>query len=289
MATMQYTLPYSQVIDLEGIDESYDCRIMPEVISCELTPRSDGSGSSRAIQCEVLMLIECSAVRRSVCDFAVDEYSTVCSTSHTVTPIKIPKESAAADSTYIVKGICESKDSPFSVIYDSWCDTSPLHVKNENGRLILLGNVHLFVMGKSENGDISLSETEVPIEEDFCAETGLDLNDVHDDSEIRIDFPVVSCGYNISADNSVEVKAEIGIRGYVTDYTVMNCISAIECGEDDAGVSDYALRLYFAKAGEELWGIAKRYRANAVSVAEENDIDGDILAEDKMLLIPCSD
>lgn len=286
--TTQFSLPYSQLIDLEGIDEDYDCRIMPTVISCELTPHSGGDGESRNIQCDVLMLIECCAVRMSLCDIAVDEYSTSCTTSHTCVPVKIRKEPLTVESTYIVKGVCESKDSPISVIYDSWCDAGGLHVKNQSGKLMLLGNVRLAVIGRTEGGEYILAESEIPVETELSAETGLDLNEIHEDADIRIAFPVISCSYNISSDNTAEVKAEIGIRGWITDYTVINGISSIECtdDEDQTDSSDYALRLYFAKPGEELWDIAKKYRASAVAVAEENDLDDDKITENRMLLIP---
>ena len=41
-----------------------------------------------------------------------------------------------------------------------------------------------------------------------------------------------------------------------------------------------------AEEGEELWGIAKRYGAAISRVIEENELDGDVIREGRMLLIP---
>ena len=49
---------------------------------------------------------------------------------------------------------------------------------------------------------------------------------------------------------------------------------------------DCAIKLYFAQDGESIWDIAKRYRAPINSVIEENDLNGDIISENGMLIIP---
>jgi hypothetical protein len=65
---MQFTMPFSQIIDLEGIDDRYDCVINADVISCELVPKSDGDGDSKIIHCTVMLLITVSANRLSTVD-----------------------------------------------------------------------------------------------------------------------------------------------------------------------------------------------------------------------------
>ena len=42
------------------------------------------------------------------------------------------------------------------------------------------------------------------------------------------------------------------------------------------------------KNGEELWDIAKRYGASMMRIMEENELDGDIVKEAGMLLIPAA-
>ena len=48
---------------------------------------------------------------------------------------------------------------------------------------------------------------------------------------------------------------------------------------------DYALKLYFADDGEDIWDIAKKYKTSVSAVMEENDLGGDSVSG-RMLLIP---
>lgn len=99
---------------------------------------------------------------------------------------------------------------------------------------------------------------------------------------------MISCGYTISDENKAEIKAEVAARGQITGYDTVEAITDIAVDEDSPREKndEYALRLYFAEEGEELWGIAKRYGAAISRVIEENELDGDVIREGRMLLIP---
>ena len=49
---------------------------------------------------------------------------------------------------------------------------------------------------------------------------------------------------------------------------------------------DYALRLYFAEAGESIWEISKRYNTSAAAILAENDLESDTRTAAGMILIP---
>ena len=62
---MSFTLPYSQIIDIDGIDESFICRITPEVIACEVTAAAGKTGENRALHCEAELRLMCRAVKNT--------------------------------------------------------------------------------------------------------------------------------------------------------------------------------------------------------------------------------
>ncbi|MGN0665231.1 MAG: SPOCS domain-containing protein [Huintestinicola sp.] len=289
--TMQFTLPYSRLIDMDGLDDRYSVRLTAEVISCEVTPRSsEGDGESRSLECEVMMLFNCTAARISACDIASDEYSTRYATEHASASVRIPCEPVPVDCSCSVKGICGGKEMPLSTVYDAWCSSSKLRASVSNGRVTVSGNAVLSVIGETTEGDCVICETEVPVEADAAQESGIDLANISELAEADLTYPVLSAGYTLTSENTAEVKAEIAIRGFISDYTSVNVITDITVDEtsETADDSGCAVRLYFAEAGEELWDIAKRYRASMAAVAEENDLDSDSIKESTMLLIPIS-
>lgn len=283
VCAMQFSLPYSQLVELEGMDDTYDCRVSAEVISCDITPHSEGDGEARSVECEVLLFIDCAAVKMSMYDIACDEYSTSHESAHTCIPVKIEKEPVNVDSVMAVKGVCENKDSPLSVIYDAWCCTDKLRAVISDGKICVTGNVRLSVMGRADNGDFVISETDVPVEENISAGPA-----VSSDADVRLSYPVVSCTYTISSENTAEVKAEIGVKGWISDFDTVNAITEISVDEmaPREKNGEYALRLYFAENGEDLWDIAKKYGASIGQVMEENELESGVIKDGKMLLIP---
>ncbi len=288
VCTMQFSMPYSQLIALEGMDDSYECRVGAEVVSCDITPHSSGDGESHGVECEVMLFIDCAAVKMSMYEIASDEYSTEFVSSHTCVPVKIEKMSAPVDSTMIVRGICENKDCPLSVVYDAWCCTDRLHTQVNNGAVLVTGNVRMFIIGKAENGDFTVCESDVPVEETVSAGAGLDMRELSDEADVHIMFSAVSCSYTISSENKAEIKAEIAVRGWVSDCDTIDAL--VEISVDELSPRDkndeYALRLYFAENGEEIWDIAKKYGASISRVMEENEMDSEVVGDGRMLLIP---
>ncbi len=283
--SMQFSMPFSQLVDMEGMDDTYDCRVDTEVISCDISPRSEGDGDVKSVECEVMLLITCTAVKCSVYEIAADEYSTAFATSHTEAPVRISGEPLTVDTVTVIKGVCENKDSPLSVIYDAWCSAERLTAAANDGAVSVTGSVRISVLGKTESGDHVICETDVSVDEAIPVEN----KRIGTDADIRIGFSVLSCTYTISSDNTAEVKAEIGIRGTVTDCETINAITEITVDEDSPREKneEYALRLYFAHNGEELWDIAKRYGASIDQVMEENELeDTEAVKEGRMLLIP---
>ncbi|MGN1105471.1 MAG: SPOCS domain-containing protein [Huintestinicola sp.] len=284
VTSVQFSLPFSQLVELEGLDDDFLCFINSSVVSCTVTPRSEGDGNSRQLECEVLLLIDCYAVKMVEFELACDEYSTSYASSHTAVQVRCEKAPAPLDSSLSVRGICENKDSPISLIYDARCSSSGLRLTVIEGKLMVVGNATISVMGQTENGDFIICETDIPVEEEIAA----DMSDISTEADIRVTFPITSCTYNITSDNTAEVKADIAVRGWLTDHILTDAITDISVDEtsprEQSG--DYALRLYFAENGEELWSIAKRYGASMLKIIEENELDGDVVKEAKMLLIP---
>lgn len=288
VSSLTYSMPFSNLTELEGMDESYECRASVKVVSCDIKPCSEGDGKITRLECEVTVLIDCEAVKNTVADLACDEYSVMYDSSHTCTPLKICLKPAEADGTLIVKGVCENKDSPLSVIYDAWCCTDRLNPVINDGKLIISGNVRFYVMGKAENGDIIICENDMPVKEDSSVMSALNEKMFSSDADARMNFDVISCNYTFSSDNTVEVKAEIAARGIVNDYESVEAVTDISVNEESpkSKNDEYAVRLYFADSGEELWDIAKKYGAFMDRIIDENELEGDIIKEGRMLLIP---
>lgn len=281
---MQFTLPFSQIVDLEGIDERFVCSVDTEIVSCDIEPRSDGDGNSKVANCTVVLLVDCSAYRTVSAELAVDEYSTSYKTDSIRSDIKIEVPPRQINASCVVKGSMEYSDGGIDCIYDVWCSIGSVTAKPDpqNGNIVINGNAVYSVMAKNSSGEPVMIEKEEPFTASVQAEG---LNEF---SAVDIKLTPVSCSYNLASDNSIEAKAELKITGEITGTVNICGISELTVDENEPlkKSGDYAIKLYFADENEDLWEIAKKYGTSVAAVMEENEIDDDIISGKGMILIP---
>ena len=149
-------------------------------------------------------------------------------------------------------------------------------------RLYLSGSCNFVVIAKNEEGKPIYLEMDVPFEH------VMNIENLCEDSYAEPKATAASCSYNLTSKNSVEVKAEIKIGGYMFEATCNKLISDIEVDDSvkKEREGDYALKLYFAENGEEIWEIAKKYSTSIKAIMDENDIVEENVSKKSMLLIP---
>lgn len=281
---MQFTLPFSQIIDLDGIDERYSCTVQAEVVSCDIEPRADGDGNSKVAECNLGILITCSAYRTANADLAVDEYSTAYKTDSLKSDVRIELPPQPVNSTAVVKGTLDYGEGGIDCIYDVWCSVSGVTARpdTENKQLVISGNADYTVMAKNADGEPVVLEKEEPFTASIPAENLTEM------SVADIRLVPVSCSYNLASDSGVEAKAELRITGEIGSSMTVSGITDISVNEDEPvnKNSNYAIKLYFTDENEDLWEIAKKYGTSVSAIMEENEIEDDMISGKGMILIP---
>ena len=281
---MQFTLPFSQIIELEGIDERFICNVDSEIISCDIEPRSDGDGNSKIAECTLSIMIICSAYRQASAELAVDEYSTAYKTESVRSDIKIELPPQQINSSSVVKCSMEYNDGGIDRIYDVWCSVTGVAAKpdTENSQIVVTGTASYCVMARSNDGE------PVILEKDEGFSVNIPAENINEFSHADVKLVPVSCSYNLASDNSVEAKTEMKITGEITGTMSISCITDLNVDENEAikKNSNYAIKLYFADENEDLWEIAKKYGTSVSAIIEENEIEDDKLSGKGMILIP---
>lgn len=284
LEAMQFILPFSQIIDLDGIDDRFDCIIDTSVIGCEIISKENADGESKLLTAEVSLLISCTAVKNSTIDMVIDAYSTVYPCDYTVNHARIEKCSRHVSENHMSKAILEYSDGTIDCIYDAWGSVKNIsaRVKPIQGIITVMGNICYTVMARNNSSMPVLLETEQAFETDIPIET------LTDNTTFEPMVTVINCSYNLASTNSVEVKAELRISGTVIDTESCNVITEINVDETKIKNPDggYALKLYFADGGEDIWEIAKKYSTSVEAIIDENDLAEEIVTGRGMILIP---
>lgn len=281
--TMQFTIPFSQVIDMEGVDERFISSVDINIISCDIIPRSNGDGIAERIECIVKINIISSAYRTVTSDLAIDEYSTMYKTTDERIGVKIEIPPKSINNTCVIKTTLKSSDEEIDCVYDAWCTIKNFTVHNDTeNKCVINGCANYCIIGKNTDGNPIICETEEP----FTAEFAVD--NITDSSITSIKLIPISCSYNLAVDSCVEIKAELKAIGYIKDVVTVQGITDIFLNEDlplDKN-QKYALKIYYTDENEDLWEIAKKYGTSVNAIIEENEIEDNNITNNGMLLIP---
>ena len=95
---------------------------------------------------------------------------------------------------------------------------------------------------------------------------------------------VKTADYNIADSKRVNLRLGVDINSYLYNNKVYKVISNIDMidGKDSAP----SLTLYFAKANENVWEIAKSFSSDTDLILSENELGSEKLSDDKILIIP---
>ncbi len=281
--SMRFSVPFSQIIDVEGLDERYDCRAGILQSSCEILVKGD---ERKTLECEIVLFVQCKAVRYETGELATDVYSTKCGVEAEISEEKIESVPVSVCEPHSQTARLVCRDGEIAAVYDSRCAVS-----NVSGRysfdkncLIVGGNLTFSLLGKNESGAPVYLETDAAFE--HCIESEC----VTQDSVIEPRVELVGCSYTLADAETVEIKADLSICGEVFKQITKKLVTDIKLTDSAPDKSrTAALTLCYAKEGERVWDIAKRYLIPVSAVMTENDLAADILDADKMLLIPDAD
>lgn len=280
--SMQFTVPFSQIIDIEGIDERFECYVEAEIISSDAQPSSDGSGSSNSVNCQICVLIKCYAFRTSTVEFVSDQYSTEFDSTDNRININIETIPEYINTTSVIKTAVNFENEIPETIYGVRTYIKKYSAVNDDNHIIFNGTAVYTI--------ISCNEEKMPVisEKEDSFTVKIPYNCLTDSVNINLNPSIISCSYTIVSDNNIEITSEIKISGAVSCNETINGIDNIIIDEEKKvdKCDDCALKLYFAEDGESIWDISKRYRSPVSMVMEENNIDEDYLSKNSMLIIP---
>lgn len=280
--TMEFTLPYSQIIDAEGVDESCECIVDAEITRCEVMAKENSDNEMKIIEAELCVLLTCTAVCAQNAELVTDAYSTTygceCKTSDTAIET-MPKRYTETILEKIPVSVGECK---INCVCDAWSKVKNTTVicDDEAGTVKITGTVTASVIALGEENRPALFENEQVFEHMMtCSDTG---------GKIRAEgcAEAISTAFSINDTGNIEVKSEIRICLTTCSVCSHGVITDIEIDEENTKkTEDFALKMYFAEENESLWDIAKKYSTSIDAIVEENenceDTDGR-----RTLLIP---
>ena len=152
----------------------------------------------------------------------------------------------------------------------------------ENNRTVLLNCLaDVFVIGSDD------SKTAVGISKkcEFKLKTDLEYSK---DLKYNFDISLQNYSYSVSPDGELLVYLQMNLQFSVLSKTSVSYITSFKLNETAPKENNIkaSLTVYYANKGESLFDIGKRYNVSESILREENEIDIEILSENRRLIIP---
>lgn len=277
--TLRAQIPFSQIVDAEGVDEQADCRMQFQVQSLELRTRTglDGECKNILVTANVNVMVEATKT------FQLPMVSDCYSTRHGMCirrygdPLRQFCE--PIEDRYVCKQTV-TLDHDVGQVLDLWCDSSVEQVTVNGTKLTVNGGLNVMVLAKDQDG--SAVYFEKPL--DFVWEHALSQEEA---IPMYITAQVQNLTYTITADNTMDLRVELQIGAQL--YRELSCNVMTELTADLSNIPTSMptpLILYYAKAGERIFDIARQYNTTCQAILSANGLSESVLAASKALLIP---
>lgn len=280
METMEYAIPFSQMLDCEGITEEAQSDVRLSVVGTDVQIKNDYSGGKVFFDASVRLCADVTAYETKQTTVVSDAYSRRYEMALEVRQHMVEELTELFSDSLPTRAVF-TMEQGISKVLDVWSESCVVSsAGQEEGNLILNGKYSICMLAIGTDGAPFYFER-TP---EFQYKRPLTEKET-----VRCDPDACLTGisYRLSA-NELEVKAEIALRGSVFTQKSFRMVEAAHADETKPREQDQnaSLVLYYAEAGESLWDIARLYCTSMQAIQEENHLDCEKIEGKGMILIP---
>ncbi len=277
MECVYHELPFSQILDVEGLTEDWQVQADVDVTANDVRITGGEEGGSRLLSVSTKLLCTVCCTRTDQAEVLTDAYAAKCPLRLETTPLRTEQLLHTYRDTMTVKQTMELPSEEIASVVDVWCDASPLSQKEENGRLVVDGQLQVCLLAKDMEDIVAYYERSADFSLDFPQEG----------SSTCVSFVVLRVDFSVNSSHQLELRVELLVKRECRDEQNLQIVSAVSGDENEMFPPEKAsVKVVFANAGESLWGIAKSCHTSVDAVMAENNLQTDILPQATMLLVP---
>lgn len=277
----EHSMPISQIVELEGLNENSLCSVRLSVCSCEGIVKADSSGDMRLIDIDARISVCIVAFDEMPINLIGDAYSTEYEVRNTPKSMELLSFNGKFDTAFTNKIVLESIGVSVDCVLAVWCTDLRYNFTAKDDKCIVSGTYLATVIYKDTENNMAVIQKPV----DF--DCSVKMNGKSERIVCHGSAQISACSCAVSGDSRLELKTEILISGIILSSEIKKYIGTIEISSDSARrEKDCALTIYYCEKGESIWNIARRYGTTVDAIMNENGIACDVTENDGMMLIP---
>ncbi|MBR5273096.1 MAG: DUF3794 domain-containing protein [Clostridia bacterium] len=279
--SLTHALPISQIIDVDGIDDTDKCKVNLKLSSLSLSLRSDSNGELR--QADVVAKISVTALSAQNISFQVikEAYSTKCNLETERQLMEFVSVADNVSDVFLIRDSLDVTSVGVSNVIDLWSNGITSNARVEGSKLILNGSLALAILVTDTSNQAAYLERQVEFESTY------DVNVNHTFSKCSVDVGINAIDYIAHGSDKIDVKIELRIDASAYKLYHEDIIVKLEPDESEKHLNaPCALTVYFCDENESVWDIARRYNTTVAAIMEENELESEVIDRPRMLMIP---
>lgn len=278
LETMEYTLPVSQVVDIEGLEEDCDCVVWYEVCDAAAQPKRSDTGENTLLTLDLSLNAMARAAKRATVEAACDSYSTEYECRQELKQIPVLEYLGPVSELCAVKETLEAEG--VKAVVDLWCSPGSVTARGDAESVTVSGKMMLCMLARNGNDDLFYHEQPAEFSKKIMLPKACET--VQFTPKIQVDN--VSFSMNGA---QPEARCNATIFGELYGRRTKQLLCGVETDASRKKErKDNMLYLYFTSGQESLWDVAKRYNTSVEAIQQGNGLDNLATADKTMLLIP---
>ncbi|HOP11861.1 MAG TPA: DUF3794 domain-containing protein [Oscillospiraceae bacterium] len=275
--TIKFTIPFSQITELDSTDNS-EIEVSVSVVSYALNVVSQPDGDNRRMSLDLILGITAVNNLIETVDLLFDGYSREFATEAQYGNFTAVTNCERFEVPCSASGGVDFGEQTIEKVLDTRCTVNSVSLSTDKGEVTVFGSVTAVVMASDEDGELSFIEKELEFEQK--------VNASGEGGELSVKA-AVSGSKTVQTGSGMEIRADVAAvvtRCESIDFQLMTDLKVNEEVKKQPPLTP--LVLCFAGTGEDLWEIAKTYNTSTDIIKTQNGIDSDRLTHDEVLLIP---
>ena len=273
---LDFVLPFSQIMDVDGLQEGMSCRVTAQILSDTQRCAVGANGENTALDITVKLLVQIQAYQHESISVLEDAYHT----AYPITPMREEMCFSASGGTRWEKSVLPMKEAlpsgQLSHILDVWIEMKEKDAVCGNGVVTIKGRWCVCVLARDIDGQVVYYE----YPEEYCLEFGSDGN------ACSVDVLVAELHYRV-IDDQLELQVEVCAAITPCQKTTCSVIQDLQLRTEEPYPTNTAnLVLYYAQAGEKVWDIGSCCHTSPESICAENGLESDVVTQSSVMLIP---
>lgn len=271
-------IPIMGFIDMQNVSEEDICDLNYEIKNILVKPNNV---QEHSVYVEVEIEILSFVYKKQTINMIEDLYSKTLNLNYSQKTVKLMSERTSINEMYSMRKQERMEDITQNKIYDVEVKPVIISTQIDDGKITYKGDVNLtFIYARIETSSIGVKNVIEPFE------FQVSMAQVSSRDKIDTDIEIGKKDFFVMPDNSIDIKIDFNFNINVVKESNINIIENIK-EEEGTSKETFSIIIYYAKLGDTLWNIAKRFGSTVEEISSINNIeDADKIMQGQQLFIP---